>query len=96
MITYDELWEKCKSDESITLEDIGIPSWRKDCDGFYIETSIGTCYNHKDGYRWANGKFLTLKECKRFDFEPGINNLDYDKYDSIRSKLIHRIRGIFK
>ena len=69
MLSNDELWEKCKTDEPITLEDLGIPSWRRDCDGFEYELSdircrSGIAYRHKDGYRWHNGDFLTKRQLR--------------------------------
>ena len=69
MLTKDELWAKAGSDEPITLEDIGLPSWRSECDGFYYEVwspfcRSGICYKHKDGYRWSNGDFLTKRQLR--------------------------------
>lgn len=80
MLTKDELWYKCGTDDPITLEDIGLPSWRRDCDGFYYELSnlfnrIGIAYRHKDGMRWSNGDWLTKKQCKVYNLEPGVNNI---------------------
>ena len=79
MLTEYELLEKAKTDKPITLEDIGIPSWRRDCDGFKHELESllcksGIAYHHKDGYRWADGTFLTKKQCKHYKLIPGINN----------------------
>ena len=37
MISVDELLRKAATDEPITAEDIGLPSWRSECDGFYYE-----------------------------------------------------------
>lgn len=79
MLTSKELWEKAGTNEPITLEDIGLPSWRRDCDGFYYELNNllcrgGIAYRHKDGYIWSNGDFLTLRECKVYEFEPGVMN----------------------
>lgn len=56
MITDDEFLRKIESGEELTYEDLGIPSWHKDCDGFYIECESLLCrsgivYKHKDGYR---------------------------------------------
>lgn len=56
MLTKNELWKKCGTNEPITLEDIGIPSWRRECGSFYYELNSLTCksgiaYHHKDGYR---------------------------------------------
>ena len=69
MLSEDELFEKCKTNETITYEDMGLPSWRRDCDGFVHELSSlfcrsGMAYRHKDGYRWANGDFLTRRELR--------------------------------
>ena len=74
MLTKEELWNKCGTNNVITFEDLGIPSWRKDCDGFVYELSnlfcrSGIAYNHKDGMRWFNGDFLTKRECKIYGFE---------------------------
>ena len=79
MLTDDELLKKCKTDEPITYEDLGLPSWREDCDGTYFELCnlfcrSGIAYHHKDGYRWRNGDFLTKRQCKVYGFEPGVNN----------------------
>lgn len=80
MLTKDELWEKCNTNSPITLEDIGIPSWRRDCDGFYYELESliyksGIAYNHKDGYRWSDGTFLTKKQCRHYKLDCGKNNI---------------------
>lgn len=69
MLTRDELWAKAGSDDPITLEDIGLPSWRSECDGFYYEVwhpfcRSGIFYKHKDGYRWSNGDFLTKRQLR--------------------------------
>ena len=74
MLNKRELWEKTETDKSITLEDIGIPSWRRDCNGVEIELNnlkcrSGIAYKHKDGYRWSNGDFLTKRECKIYGLE---------------------------
>lgn len=74
MLTDDELLEKIKNGENITREDLGIPSWRKDCDGFEYELESlfcksGTAYKHKDGYRWSTGEFLTKRQCKHYGLE---------------------------
>lgn len=73
MLSEDELWEKCKTDEPITLEDMGLPSWRRDCDGFEYELNDircrgGIAYKHKDGYRWSNGDFLTKRQLRIYGF----------------------------
>lgn len=80
MLTEDELWEKCGTDEYITLEDIGIPSWRRDCDGlrYELESLIcksGIAYHHKDGYRWHDGTFLTKRQCRHYKLNCGKNNI---------------------
>lgn len=80
MLTKDELWEKCGTNESITLEDIGVPSWRRDCDGFYYELESLICrsgivYHHKDGYRWSDGDFLSKSQCKHYGLTPGFMNI---------------------
>ena len=69
LLDNNELWEKCATNKPITYEDIGLPPWRKDCDGLiHILGSVfcksGIAYKHKDGYRWANGDFLTKKQLK--------------------------------
>jgi hypothetical protein len=79
MLTEEELFKKCQTDEPITLEDIGIPSWRRECDGFYYELESllcksGIAYKHKDGYRWSNGTFLTKRECRHYKLDCGVNN----------------------
>ena len=79
MLTDDELWEKLKTNDHITLEDIGIPSWRRDCDGFYYELESlicksGIAYHHKDGYKWSDGTFLTKKQCHHYDLKCGKEN----------------------
>ena len=79
MLTDEELFNKCRSDKPITCEDIGIPSWRNDCDGFYYELNNlfcrgGIAYKHKNGYRWSNGDYLTKRECKIYGFELGVMN----------------------
>ena len=81
MLTKEELWKKAGTDEHITAEDIGLPSWRSECDGFEYELSTlhpfcrsGIAYRHKDGYRWLNGSFFTARECKIYDLEPGVLN----------------------
>ena len=80
MLTNQELWKKLETDEHITLEDLGIPSWRRDCDGFYYELDnlfcrSGIAYKHKDGMRWNNGDFFTKQECNVYGFESGICNI---------------------
>ena len=80
MLTDEELWEKCQTNQPITLEDIGIPSWLRDCDGFYYELESlicrsGIAYHHKDGYRWSDGTFLSKRECKHYRLDPGIKNV---------------------
>lgn len=79
MLTKSELWEKASTKEHITLEDIGIPSWRRDCDGYYCELESllfrsGIAYKHKDGFRWLDGSFLTKKQCSHYGLETGIYN----------------------
>lgn len=64
MLTNDELWEKAATNEPISREDIGLPSWRSECDGFIHELQIGFAYKHKDGYRWTDGSFLTKKQIR--------------------------------
>jgi hypothetical protein len=79
MLTDEELLKKCLNDEHITLEDMGIPSWRRECDGFYYELESlfyksGIAYKHKDGYRWSDGTFLTKRECRHYNLECGNAN----------------------
>lgn len=76
MITDEELLELAKSDKPITHKDLGLPSWRDECDGFELELNSirffcrgGIAYHHKDGYRWHNGDFLTKRECKIYGLE---------------------------
>ena len=69
MLTNDELWEKAATNESITCEDIGLPSWRSECDGLVHELHSlfcrsGFAYKHKDRYRRGNSDFLTKKELR--------------------------------
>ena len=80
MLTNKELWKKIQGGGHISREDIGLPSWRKDCDGFYIElesllSKSGIAYRHKYGYRWSDGQFLSKKQCKHYGLEPGILNI---------------------
>lgn len=80
MLTKEELWKKCSTNEPIILEDIGISSWRRDCDGFYYELESlicksGIAYHHKDGYRWSDGTFLTKKQCHHYKLNYGKNNI---------------------
>lgn len=81
MVTDEELLELAKTDKPITYEELGLPAWRSECDGFYMEMSTlrlgcrcGIAYHHKDGYRWHNGDFFTKRECKVYDLKPGIYN----------------------
>ena len=79
MLTKDELWVKAGTNEPITCEDIGLPSWRSECDGFEYEFRSlfyrgGFAYRHKDGYRWSDGTFLTKRQCKHYELECGILN----------------------
>ena len=80
MLTKEELWGKLQNDEHISLDDIGIPSWRRDCDGFYIELDSlifksGIAYHHKDGYRWSDGNFLSKSQCKHYGLKSGAMNM---------------------
>lgn len=80
MLTNDEFMQKIERGEHITLEDIGIPSWHRDCDGFYYELESffyrsGIAYHHKDGYRWSDGTFLTKRQCRHYDLQPGLKNI---------------------
>ena len=73
MLTNNELWCKAATNEPITCKDIGLPSWRSECDGFVYELHSlfcrsGFAYRHKDGYRWSNGDFLTKKELRIYGF----------------------------
>ncbi len=79
MLSENELWIKIGTNEQITLEDLGIPSWRRDCNGFEYELSnlfcrSGIAYRHKDGMRWANGDWFTKRQCKVYGFECGVMN----------------------
>ena len=80
MLSDCELWQKVYANEPVTLEDLGLPSWRKDCDGFEYELSnlfcrSGIAYRHKDGYRWSTGEWLTKKECRIYKLDCGIYNV---------------------
>jgi hypothetical protein len=74
MISVDELLRKVENNEPITYEDMGLPSWRSECDGFVYELSnlfcrSGFAYKHKDGYRWSNGDFLTKRELRIYNLQ---------------------------
>lgn len=69
MISNNELWCNAATNDPITCEDIGLPSWRSECDGLVHELHglfcrSGFAYKHKDGYRWKNGDVLTKRELK--------------------------------
>lgn len=68
MLTAQELWNKAGTNQHITRQDIGQPQWKSECvDGIEYELRNFNCrsgfaYNHKNGFRWSNGDFLTEKE----------------------------------
>lgn len=49
MLSNAELLDKCRSNQPITCEDLGLPEWRNHTDG--------TVYIY--GYRHESGKFVT-------------------------------------
>ena len=78
-MSKDELWAKAGTNQPITCEDIGLPSWRSECDGLYYELESlicrsGIAYKHINGYRWADGIFLTKRECNHYGLECGSLN----------------------
>lgn len=54
-----EFLEKCRSNQHITCEDLGIPEWRRDTTGVVYLCSGHIFYKSPDGYRDTNGKILT-------------------------------------
>lgn len=79
MITAKEMVEKIKRGDFPTPEELGYQNWIRDCDGGRYELSAlfcrgGSAYRHKDGMRWANGDWFTKRQCRVYDFEPGIMN----------------------
>lgn len=58
MLTDEELFEKCGTTKPITCEDLGLPPWRSDTDGFTYECGGYTFYKTKDGYRHCTGELV--------------------------------------
>lgn len=58
MLTNNELWNKCGTDEIITREDLGIPYWMSDTDGIIRENIHGIFYKTSEGFRDSKGKLL--------------------------------------
>lgn len=59
MLANTELWEKCGTTNPITCEDLGLPSWRNNTDGFVYECDGYTIYKTPEGYRHCSGEFVT-------------------------------------
>jgi hypothetical protein len=76
-VSAKELWEACERNDLDEIRRfVGIPEWRKDCDGMVYELGWGrTAYRHRDGFRWPDGKWFTKKECRKYDVTPGIMNI---------------------
>jgi hypothetical protein len=68
MLNDDELFEKCKTDEPITNEDLGIKV-PESIDGMVYECGGYTIYKTKDGYRHCDGKPVTWLQKKLFGLE---------------------------
>lgn len=86
----NKLWEACEKNDIDTIRQlIGIPEWRKDCDGFEYEFNDircrgGIAYKHKDGFRWSDGTFFTKRECSIYGVPVGKMNTGYDINDVMR------------
>lgn len=59
MLSDDELFDKCRSNQPITCEDLGLPEWRNHTDGIVHICGGYTIYKTPDGYRYESGKFVT-------------------------------------
>jgi hypothetical protein len=63
------------------------PSWMDDVDDGVYECGGYTIYHHKDGWIHCSGRFLTEKECRTWDFEPGPMNKPTTLLEDIRNLL---------
>lgn len=54
-----EFLDKCRSNQSITCEDLGLPEWRNYTDGTVYICGGYTIYKTPDGYRHESGKYVT-------------------------------------
>ena len=59
MLSDDELFDKCRSNQPITCEDLGLPEWRNHTDGTVYICGGYTIYKTPDGYRHESGKYVT-------------------------------------
>lgn len=56
MISNAEFLDKCRSNQPITCEDLGLPEWRNHTDGTVYICGGYTIYKMPDGYRHESGK----------------------------------------
>lgn len=59
MLSNTELLDKCRSNQPITCEDLGLTEWRNHTDGTVYICGGYTIYKTPDGYRHESGKFVT-------------------------------------
>ena len=54
-----EFLDKCRSNQPITCEDLGLPEWCNHTDGTVYICGGYTIYKTPDGYRHESGKYVT-------------------------------------
>ena len=59
ILSNSEFLKKCRTNQPITYEDLGLPEWRKHTDGITYICGGYTIYKTPEGYRHTSGKFVT-------------------------------------